>query len=292
MLDGFEDPLKWSAVYADRVHDVESGLERGLFDGFDITREVAVFAAHLYVGGAILSGSERRIHVGDDYASRLEHLPPVTYAAFGHIHKPQPLSSSSITGAYAGSPIQLDFGELDEEKRIIFVEAEPGQPADVRSIALSAGRRLWRFEGTLEELANVAPRVGPVLALVTIRTPAPMSDLHIQVSELLPGATVLQVHEIAANRRLATALAQAPSSEPSLQEMFRDYLALQGTRGAAADRVLTTFANLFSAVECEQTATFPEEDSLLAAGAPAAEADCFIADDSATANAIEELVQR
>jgi exonuclease SbcD len=265
MLDGFEDPRTWSALYADRIHNVEDALARGLFDGFDMSRDVAVFAAHLYVGGAVLSGSERRIHIGDSYASRLEHLPPVTYAAFGHIHKPQPLPSSAVTGAYAGSPIQLDFGELGEEKRVVFVEARAGQPAEITSLPMSAGRPLWRFEGSLEELAKIAPAVGDVLGLVTIHSPKPSSDLHAQVGELLSRATVLQVYEVAANRRLATALAQAPDGEATLDEMFRDYLSSQGTRGAAADRVMSTFETLLAAVEAEQQAAFPEEDDVTAA---------------------------
>jgi len=109
MLDGFEEPGTWSAVYADRVHPVEQVLARGLLDGFDNRRDLAIFAAHLYVGGAVLSGSERRVQVGDSYAIHLDHLPPVTYAAFGHIHKPQDLPGGVVSGCYAGSPIQLDF---------------------------------------------------------------------------------------------------------------------------------------------------------------------------------------
>ena len=104
MLDGFEEPGTWAALYADRIHRVEEVLARGLSDGFDNRRDVAIFAAHLYVGGAVLSGSERRIQVGENYATHLSHLPVVTYAAFGHIHKPQPLPGSLINGCYAGSP--------------------------------------------------------------------------------------------------------------------------------------------------------------------------------------------
>ena len=64
MLAGFEEPGTWSGVYADRIHLIEQGLARGLDDGFDIGRDVGVFAAHLYVGNAVLSGSERKIQVG------------------------------------------------------------------------------------------------------------------------------------------------------------------------------------------------------------------------------------
>ena len=88
-----------------------------------------------------LSGSERKVQVGENYATHLDHLPAVTYAAFGHIHKPQDLPGSVVTGCYAGSPIQLDFGELDEAKRIVLVDARPGHPPEIQSLPLSGDGR-------------------------------------------------------------------------------------------------------------------------------------------------------
>jgi exonuclease SbcD len=266
MLDGFEDATTWHALYADRVHVVEEALARGLLEGYDASRDVAIFAAHLHVGGAVLSGSERRVHVGDTYASHLEHIPAVSYAAFGHIHKPQTLPGSVLNGTYAGSPLQLDFGEVREEKRVVLVDARPGQPARVTSIPLRAGRPLWRFDGTLDELAVRAPQAGRCLALVTMHTDTTTPGLHLQVQDRLPDAVLLQVTEVPADRKLP-ALAGADAGggpEPEIDELFRDYLTEVGTRGAAADRVMATFATLLEAVESEQLVHFPEEDDLRA----------------------------
>jgi DNA repair protein SbcD/Mre11 len=266
MLDGFEEPGTWSAQYADRIHLVEQALTRGLLDGFDNRHHVAIFAAHLYVGGAVLSGSERRVQVGENYATYLEHLPAVTYAAFGHIHKPQDLPGGVVTGCYAGSPIQLDFGELDEAKRIVLVDARPGYPPEIQSLPLSGGRPLWRFEGTLEDLAAAAPGVGRVLALATIHSPSTIADLHSRVQDLLPEAVVLDVYPIAADRQLGVAVAAAPAGpEPGIEELFRGYLAEQGTRGAVADLVMATFSRLLEAIETEQEPYFPEEAFISAA---------------------------
>ena len=263
MLDGFEEPGTWAALYADRIHLVEQALAQGLLDGFDNRRDVAVFAAHLYVGNAVLSGSERKIQVGENYATRLEHLPAVTYAAFGHIHKPQKLPGSLVDGCYAGSPIQLDFGELGEAKRIVLVEARPGQPPDIQSLPLSGGRQLWRFEGTMEELAEAAPNVGRVLALLTVHSPSAIADIRTRVQDLLRDAVVLDVYPVAADRQLGVTAATAPSGpEPGIEELFRNYLAEQGTRGAAADRVLATFSKLLEAIEAEQEPVFPEEAAM------------------------------
>lgn len=263
MLDGFEEPGTWSAVYADRIHLVEQALTRGLLDGFDNRRDLAIFAAHLYVGGAVRSGSERRIQVGDSYATHLEHLPAVTYAAFGHIHKPQDLPGSLVNGCYAGSPIQLDFGELGEAKRIVLVEARPGHPPEVQSLPLSGGRPLWRFEGTLEQLAGAAAGVGRALALLTIHSPSTIADLRARVQDLLSRAVILDIYPVAADRQLGAVIATAPAgAEPGIEELFRGYLAEQGTRGAAADRVMATFSKLLEAIETEQEAVFPEEAAI------------------------------
>jgi exonuclease SbcD len=263
MLQGFEEPGTWAGVYADRIHLIEQGLATGLLDGFDIGRDVGVFAAHLYVGNAVLSGSERKIQVGENYVTHLEHLPAVTYAAFGHIHKPQKLPGNLVDGCYAGSPIQLDFGELGEAKRIVLVEARPGQPPEVQSLPLSGGRQLWRFEGTMEELGKVAPDIRRVLALLTIHSPSTIADLRTRVQDLLPDAVILDVYPVAADRQLGVAIATAPSGpEPEIDELFRDYLAEQGTRGAAADRVMATFSKLLEAIETEQDLAFPEEAAL------------------------------
>jgi len=263
MLDGFEEPGTWAALYADRIHRVEQSLDRGLLDGFDNRRDVAVFAAHLYVGKAVLSGSERKIQVGENYATQLEHLPAVTYAAFGHIHKPQKLPGGLVDGCYAGSPIQLDFGELGEAKRIVLVEARPGQPPGIQSLPLSGGRQLWRFEGTMQELAEAAPSVGRVLALLTIHSPSTIADIRTRVQDLLPDAVVLDVYPVAADRQLGVTVATAPSGpEPGIEELFRSYLAEQGTRGAAADHVMATFSKLLEAIETEQEPVFPEEAAM------------------------------
>lgn len=261
MVDAFEEPATWMAGYADRIHHIESALAKGLADGFDNRRDVTVFAAHLHVGGAKFSGSERPLHISDTYASRLEHLPTVSYAAFGHIHKPQALPGSVLTGQYAGSPIQLDFGEVGEQKSVVMVEATPGRAARVEVVGLSGGRPLRRLVGTLDELGAIRASVGHELCLVTVNTQTPVIDLSEQVRELFPSAVLLQVQEVCAANQIEvlTKRSVANDVEPGFKELFRDYLGEQGTKGAAVDRVLRTFATLISAVEEEQMPSFPEE---------------------------------
>lgn len=264
MVEAFEDPRHWTGEYAQRIHVIAEALGRGLVDGMDPARDVLVFAAHLHVAGAAFSGSERPIHVGDHYASKVERLPAVSYAAFGHIHKPQDLPSSVVTGAYAGSPLQLDFGEVGEHKRMLAVEAEPGRPARLTSIPLTRGRRLHAFAGTLEALAHAADEIGDSICKLVIDTSEPDPELSSKVREVLPRATVVQVTERCAARRVqALDEREDPGDarEPGLDELFGDYLARVGTSAAPIDRVREVFGAALAAIAAEERPAFEDEDA-------------------------------
>ena len=263
VVEYFEDSATWMAKYADRIHLFQDALGRGLTADYDPSRHVLLFAAHLYVSGAVFSNSERPIHVSDTYSSRPERLPQVSYAAFGHIHRPQALPGS-IVGRYAGSPIALDFGEEGEDKVAVIVEAEPGRPPEVTTHPLSGGRPLRRVRGTLDDLEQLAPSIGRALCAVTVLTQEPTSSVADRVRDLLPEAVLLQVVEDCAARRVTVLQSSdaATNAEPSFGELFRSYLAEQGTRGARADRVMRTFEGFLRAVEQEEVPEFPEIEQL------------------------------
>lgn len=262
MVPAFETPETWMAAYADRIKLIQENLWDGLNEGANYATDILLYAAHLHVAGATFSRSERPIHITDHYASRAEHVPKVSYAAFGHIHKPQPLPASE-NGWYAGSPLPLDFGEVGEQKLVILMDAEPGRPPLIRPVKLSGGRALLKLEGTLESLTAKAESVGDALCLVTVHTESPVPDLSEKVRAILPRATLLQVLESCSTKKV-TALQKedAPQTEPTFEELFREYLSDVGTKGATIDQVVTTFNVLLAAVEVEERASFPEESLL------------------------------
>src|SRR3954447_1647564 len=116
-VDWFGDDMRIHATYADKLRAINRSLHDGLLDGYDAARDVLLYAAHLHVSGALLGGSERRVHITEEYATGAESLPAVSYAALGHIHKPQDVPGA-VTASYAGSPPALDFGERGEAKAI------------------------------------------------------------------------------------------------------------------------------------------------------------------------------
>ncbi|WP_330251418.1 exonuclease SbcCD subunit D [Nocardia sp. NBC_00565] len=263
-IDGFDDPDRWHSAYAQAVGKMERDLAEELLRDFDDSRDIAMFAAHLHIGGANLARSERPAHTSDYYATNPDDLPSVAYAAFGHIHKPQPLPNTNVTGRYAGSPIPLDFGECGERKSVVMVELHPGQPAQVDLVGLSGGRPLRRFEGTLEQLRVEAPSIGRELCLITIHTPTHEPTLSEQVRALLPRATVLDVYEDCADQKLEilTQDTVTDDAEPDLRELFRDYLTVRGSSTVPAEHLHSKFGQILTSLEEERPLVLPEEDLL------------------------------
>src|SRR5438270_5222450 len=83
---------------------------------------VNILAVHLFAFGAQTSGSERPIHVSQPYAIQPAQLPSsAQYVALGHLHRPQEIICPTRC-FYSGSPLQLDFGECDQEKSVVIAD--------------------------------------------------------------------------------------------------------------------------------------------------------------------------
>lgn len=264
MIDDVEDPATWNTEYADRVQRIVDALGSGLQEDYDPGRHILLFAAHLHVTGATFSEtSQRPLTITDSYATRAERIPSVTYGAYGHIHRPQALPGTRLAW-YAGSPMALDFGEEGETKVALLVEASPGRPAQVAQHELRGSRALRRLEGTLDQLRAVAPSVGDALCLVTVHTEKTIPNLADQVVEMLPGATVLQVDERSSRRELKVLRARDVSdgSEPTLAELFTDYVGEVGVAAGDAQAVVKLFERSLGLLSSEEGIGFAEVDTM------------------------------
>jgi DNA repair exonuclease SbcCD nuclease subunit len=67
----------------------------------------------------------------------------------GHYHKPQEVSNENVRIFYAGSPIQLDWGEKDDEKRFLVVDSET---LEVESIPTSGYRKHVQLDLTKKNI--------------------------------------------------------------------------------------------------------------------------------------------
>jgi exonuclease SbcD len=158
VVDFVERADTWYRSYADRVRRIAEtyGEAVGSLVGDD---GVGLLVGHWMVGGAkVRTGAprgERELHMGEAYAATKQSIPRgLDYVALGHIHAPQPVPGADVPAEYAGSLLQLDFGEAGEDKRVVIVDAEPGVPAAVRSVPITLGRRLVRASGAWDEISD------------------------------------------------------------------------------------------------------------------------------------------
>jgi exonuclease SbcD len=150
---------------------------------------VNVLLAHLFTDGAIPGGGEHQITIGIEYAISPSRLPATaSYIALGHVHRPQAVRGAPSPTRYAGSLLQLDFGETEQTKSVTIVEASPGRPSKVREVALASGRRLIDVEGTLDEVLARGGQLPEAYLRIFVDTEGPVPGIAERIRDALPNA--------------------------------------------------------------------------------------------------------
>lgn len=195
---------------------------------------VNLFTTHAFVLGGQAGGGERPAHLVEEYAVTAQSFPvTIGYGALGHLHRPQSVRHPLH---YCGSPLQLDFGEAEQDKQVNVVALEPGIPAGVRAVRLASGRPLRTVTGTLEELGSASVDDNAWLRVV-VQGPG-RAGLAQTVRELLgPGVVDVRVEspESAARKRRLDHRSRSP------QEVFDEYLKHESIEDT---RVLDLFGEL------------------------------------------------
>ncbi|WP_435592117.1 metallophosphoesterase family protein [Nocardia sp. bgisy118] len=261
----FADPVTATATYAERMRAVQADVYRRLAHDRG-PHDVLVFAAHLFVEGATPSHSERQISIESDYAATATSLPLVDYGALGHIHKPQRIDGIGFTGRYAGSPLQMDFGETRDTKSVVLAEIAPGRDPRIEIVPLESGRRLVKLVGTLDQIRTDAGRVGDAWVKVAVHTDGPTLRLAETLAEMLPKATIVGIDEIreGAEKQILDR-GTAAADLPSVEDILREYLSEGRVSGPALDHVMTTFADLQADPDPTDRTACCEENLLAAA---------------------------
>lgn len=176
--------------YADRMRRILEHLtKRFRKDAINLV------CAHTHLDQAIIAGSERRVHLGDDWAVTAQALPhDAHYVALGHIHKPQRVEASPSPTMYAGSPMQMDFGEEGEDKSFVLVEAKPGQPARLERIRYEGGKTLHTVT---ETLAGIEARADELRTKGWLRVKVKLDELDVDINRkvrgLLPNVVAVDI---------------------------------------------------------------------------------------------------
>lgn len=74
-----------------------------------------------------------------------QNLPPgLQYVALGHLHSYIPIQMEPYPVVYSSSPLAYSVDDRQQQKRVVLVEVEPGQPATLRPIPLQSGKPVLR----------------------------------------------------------------------------------------------------------------------------------------------------
>lgn len=188
-----EDALGPQDKLAEHYLTRVTGMIEQLTAGFT-PDAVNILLGHLYVAQAELSpGAERAVCTTHGYAVPAQAFPgSASYVALGHLHRPQEIAAPGPL-FYCGSPLQLDFGEQGQSKRVVIIDALPGVKAKIESIPITCGRVLSDVSGTLAELEKRADELRGDLLRVTVKLPKPQLGVADKVREFLPDAVRVTV---------------------------------------------------------------------------------------------------
>lgn len=209
------DATSARSLYAEKFKQAVAHLAGGFRPGC-----VNLLMAHTHLDGAVLANSERLVHLGEQWAATPQALPDqAQYVALGHIHKPQRVEAAPAPTEYAGSPLQLDFGEAGQAKSFVVIDVQPGRPARIGRIAHEGGKPLLDLRLALAEVeARQAELRGAGWLRVTVPLEQPDPELNRKVRQLLPNA-------LSVRPELPTAAVEAAPSRNGKApvEMYRDY---------------------------------------------------------------------
>jgi exonuclease SbcD len=205
--------------YADGMRQIFDHLASGF-----ASDAVNLVIAHTHVAGAILAQhdrSERSVHLGEDWAITAQTVPDTAhYVALGHIHKPQRVEAAPAPTFYAGSAMQLDFGEAGQEKTFVVIDAVAGRPASFEHVPYEGARPLVDVRLTLDDIEAQAERLkGAGHLRVTVPVSSEDPEINRRVRALLPNAVAVPIEL----PERTEAPPPRPSADAPPRELFAAY---------------------------------------------------------------------
>ncbi len=208
----------------DHYRTVMRKLVDNLTGGMD-PRSVNLLLMHTTFEGATLANSEYVFHSTNAYTVPSSIVPDgVTYAALGHIHKPQAVVGLAENKArYPGSLLQLDFGEAGEPRSVVIAEMAAGRQAQYRLHGLSAGKQLKRVVVVEDELERRVSELAafPGWLKLVLRLERPRPGLKERLQAELPNLLAVEQQLPGEQEDLGEAF---DPQALSLVDAYRDYL--------------------------------------------------------------------
>ncbi len=214
------------AAYAELVTERLEGLAHQAAASRRDHPGPCVLLAHAMVKGGVSGGGERELTLAGTYAVPGGAFPATfDYVALGHLHQPQMMRAIPTTGRYCGSPLALDFSGDGTNPSVTLVDLE-GDVTQVTEVPVTAGRRLIRLRGTLDQLPDLAAQHDNAWFFCEVQSDGVRLDVVREVRDRIPNA--LRVEQL--NEGSPT---QPPPTddEPvaaSLPDMYAQWLTTTG----------------------------------------------------------------
>ncbi|HEU19219.1 MAG TPA: exonuclease subunit SbcD [Deltaproteobacteria bacterium] len=175
---------------------------KNLADQYCDKQGVNILISHLYFmqkGGEKPEEPEAEkpiLHMGGAQEVYTENIPEqIQYTALGHLHRRQTVDSDPSPTIYSGSPLAYSFSEAGQDKYVVMMDVEPGQPVKHTPVKLIKGRPLLRkrFE-EIEKAVNWLKENPEALVELTIITDQfltskerkQLSNVHDSIVTIIP----------------------------------------------------------------------------------------------------------
>jgi exonuclease SbcD len=227
------------SAYQSKVQDYFRGLVEGMRR---LNRQaVSIILAHAHIAECEFGGGEWRSSV---FPVSAAFLPAhVHYVALGHMHKPQAIPGTKSQARYAGSILQMDFGEREQQKSVCLIDAHPGKPSTVTTIDLTKGKALLRRSGTAEAILAQAADFTNAWVEIILQSDKRTPELvdHVRA---LPGIISMRFEEPEGKDERNGGTGSQRIGDRPAAELFSDYYKLK--RKTEPDpQLLTLFDRLY-----------------------------------------------
>lgn len=186
---------------------------------------IAMSHAHLR-GATVSEASERPIVIGGEESLSASLFPDdIDYVALGHLHRAQRVGDERIR--YSGSPLPLDFSEVDYPHQVLMADFADGALAHVEPISVPRAVAMRRLgPAPLEEILGAIEALpardgaGPVERWdwleINVRLDAPMPELRSRIEQALGDRAVRLLR---LKRELPVTESQAPGRGERLEDI-------------------------------------------------------------------------
>jgi exonuclease SbcD len=222
----------------------------------------AIAVGHLYAAGC--SAENEGDGVRDLYVGGLGHVSAETfsevydYVALGHIHVPQIVGKKEHI-RYCGSPIPMGYGEAGQQKQVVTMEFNDGNPMQLETLKVPTFQSLKRVKGDLVAIGGqlselVATKSNAWLEVVYIGE-AFQGDLKSEIAAMVEGSAmeILRVENRTMRQRtMKAATTNEKLDQLSVAEVFERCLTDYEVAEDERDGLIRAYVEITDQVEAEE----------------------------------------